>query len=157
MQPRPTGRHARTERARAQPLLTCLREQNTNTSPFPFLIGLICIPHHLRFLCICYKASYRVNEQPHLARRPVKAMGLVGAVTATDPRVGDTLGGATGTDSTIRDVISGLSITSDDETLIEDANPYKADTIVLEDWSETGRGSHVDFAHDENVPLEQGE
>jgi hypothetical protein len=84
-------------------------------------------------------------------------MDLVGAVPATDPRVGDTSGEATGSDATIRDVISGLSITSDDETLIEDVNPHKVHTIVLDDWSETGRGSHVDFKHDENVPIEQGQ
>jgi hypothetical protein len=31
-----------------------------------------------------------------------------------------------------------------------------ADTLVLDDWSQTGRGSHVDFEKDEDVPLEQG-
>jgi hypothetical protein len=45
---------------------------------------------------------------------------------------------------------------SDDDTLIEDAN-RKNDIIVIEDWSQTGRGSHVEFKDDENVPIEQGE
>jgi hypothetical protein len=84
-------------------------------------------------------------------------MDLVGAVTATDLRAGETSGETNRSCLTIREMISGLSITSDDETLLEDVKPHKADTIVLEDWSETGRGSHVDFKHDEHVPIEQGQ
>lgn len=29
--------------------------------------------------------------------------------------------------------------------------------LQLDDWSQTGRGSHVDFQTDETVPLNQGE
>ncbi|KAH7078440.1 kinase-like domain-containing protein, partial [Paraphoma chrysanthemicola] len=45
---------------------------------------------------------------------------------------------------------------SDDETLTEDTDPQRDDRISVEDWSQTGRGSHVDFAYKEVVPLEQG-
>jgi hypothetical protein len=54
-------------------------------------------------------------------------------------------GQMTGSDSATREIKAGLPITSDDETLIEDTNPGKNDTISLDDWSETGRGSHVDL------------
>jgi hypothetical protein len=30
------------------------------------------------------------------------------------------------------------------------------ETVALSDWSQTGRGSHVDFEKDEVAPLEQG-
>jgi hypothetical protein len=60
-------------------------------------------------------------------------------------------------DLTMRKSKSELSRANNDETLVEDVNPLKHDTIALEDWSQTGRGSHVEFSNDESVPLEQGE
>jgi hypothetical protein len=39
----------------------------------------------------------------------------------------------------------------------EKASSPQHDTISIDDWSRTGRGSHVEFGSDENVPLEQGE
>ncbi|KAF2823346.1 kinase-like protein [Ophiobolus disseminans] len=47
------------------------------------------------------------------------------------------------------------TITSDDETLIDDHNPTRDDRITIDDWSQTGRGSHVEFDHKEIVPLGQ--
>lgn len=46
---------------------------------------------------------------------------------------------------------------SNDETLTDDHNPVKDDRITIDDWSQTGRGSHVEFKHEEKVPLGQGE
>lgn len=46
---------------------------------------------------------------------------------------------------------------SDDKTLIDEANIHNQSRIVINDWSLTGRGSHVDFGDKEAVPLEQGE
>jgi hypothetical protein len=51
---------------------------------------------------------------------------------------------------------SRLASSSNDDTLYEDANPSEIDRIVITDWSHTGRGSHVEFSHNETVPLEQG-
>jgi hypothetical protein len=48
-------------------------------------------------------------------------------------------------------------LASNDDTLVEDVKSLKHDMIALEDWSQTGRGSHVEFRNDESVPLEQGE
>ena len=48
------------------------------------------------------------------------------------------------------------SIFSDDETLNEEVNPRRADKIIVDDWSCTGQGSHVEFKNGETVPLEQG-
>lgn len=45
----------------------------------------------------------------------------------------------------------------EDKTLVEDNNPRENDIVVIEDWSQTGRGSHVEFNDDEHVPIEQGE
>jgi hypothetical protein len=45
----------------------------------------------------------------------------------------------------------------DDKTLVEDGNPRENDIVVIEDWSQTGRGFHVEFKDDEHVPIEQGE
>jgi hypothetical protein len=47
--------------------------------------------------------------------------------------------------------------TNNDDTLVEDVDPLEHDIVVLDDWSQTGRGSHVEFRNDESVPLEQGE
>ncbi|KAF2031314.1 kinase-like protein [Setomelanomma holmii] len=44
---------------------------------------------------------------------------------------------------------------ADEETSTGDIDPQKEDRIVIEDWSQTARGSHVDFDHAETVPLEQ--
>jgi hypothetical protein len=76
--------------------------------------------------------------------------------TVTERESTENTGKATESNSATSNMEVGLSITSDDETLIEDTNPGKNDTISLDDWSETGRGSHVDFTHDESVPIEQG-
>ncbi|CAO2657297.1 Nn.00g034230.m01.CDS01 [Neocucurbitaria sp. VM-36] len=45
---------------------------------------------------------------------------------------------------------------SDDETLTNEAAPHTATQIVIDDWSRTGRGSHVNFKDGEIVPLELG-
>jgi hypothetical protein len=45
---------------------------------------------------------------------------------------------------------------SDDDTLKEGGSPLQHSTIYIDDWSRTGRGSHVEFSYDEHVPLEQG-
>lgn len=39
-----------------------------------------------------------------------------------------------------------------------DDNPLDVteDRITIQDWSRTGRGSHVDFEKQEKVPLDQG-
>jgi hypothetical protein len=49
-----------------------------------------------------------------------------------------------------------LQATTDDETWHEDFNPTKECQIVISDWSQTGRGSHVQFDYAETVPLKQG-
>lgn len=49
-----------------------------------------------------------------------------------------------------------LSPLDDDQTLYEEENPYKSHKVLIEDWSDTGRGSHVDFAKDETISLQQG-
>jgi hypothetical protein len=46
---------------------------------------------------------------------------------------------------------------SNDETLVSEVNPRDKEVAIIEDWSQTGRGSHVEFQDDEVVPLEQGE
>jgi hypothetical protein len=51
----------------------------------------------------------------------------------------------------------GPEVHSDEETLIDEANVHKGNQIVINDWSLTGRGSHIDFGDKEAVPLEQGE
>ena len=43
-----------------------------------------------------------------------------------------------------------------DETLVEDATSSSRDQIDIEDWSQTGRGSHVDFGDEETLPIVQG-
>lgn len=45
---------------------------------------------------------------------------------------------------------------SEDKTLIEDIKPQRDDRAVIDDWSQLGKGSHIDFEDDEVVPLEQG-
>ena len=40
-----------------------------------------------------------------------------------------------------------------DDTLVND---HLDDRISLEDWSSTGRGSHIDFDDHEEIPLKQG-
>jgi len=42
------------------------------------------------------------------------------------------------------------------ETPVEDATSPSRDQINIEDWSQTGRGSHVDFGDKETVPIVQG-
>lgn len=51
----------------------------------------------------------------------------------------------------------GLQDAIDGDTLHEELNPAKVGQILISDWSQTGRGSHVEFAYAETVPLEQGE
>jgi len=41
-------------------------------------------------------------------------------------------------------------------SLVEKADATNHGRIVIEDWSETGRGIHVDFDDRETVPLTQG-
>ncbi|KAF1841665.1 kinase-like protein [Cucurbitaria berberidis CBS 394.84] len=47
-------------------------------------------------------------------------------------------------------------VSSDDRTLVNEANSHKAIQFALKDWSQTSRGSHVDFKDEETLPLEQG-
>ncbi len=49
---------------------------------------------------------------------------------------------------------SGIS--SEVQTLVADSGPYKKHHVVVNDWSQSSRGFHVDFASNEKVPLEQG-
>jgi hypothetical protein len=49
-----------------------------------------------------------------------------------------------------------LSLSDDDQTLYEESNPYKSHKVTIEDWSGTGRGSHVDFEKQETISLQQG-
>ena len=42
------------------------------------------------------------------------------------------------------------------ETPVEDATSPSSDHISIEDWSQTGRGSHIDFGDKETVPIVQG-
>lgn len=44
----------------------------------------------------------------------------------------------------------------DDQSSIDETTPSKSAQIVVNDWSQTGRGTHVDFKNAETVPLEQG-
>ncbi len=46
-----------------------------------------------------------------------------------------------------------LDISDQDQTLFDHSD---SDRVSINDWSETGRGSHVDFTDDESVPLVQG-
>jgi hypothetical protein len=66
-------------------------------------------------------------------------------------------GGAIGSDAATPEPNLEFPITSGDETLVQDENPRKNNTVLLSDWSQTGRGSHVEFSYDEKVPIEQGE
>jgi len=43
-----------------------------------------------------------------------------------------------------------------DETLVEDATASSKDQIDIEDWSQTGRGSYIDFGDKDIVPIVQG-
>jgi hypothetical protein len=43
-----------------------------------------------------------------------------------------------------------------DETLVEDTISPITNQINIEDWSQTGRGSHVDFGDQETIPIWQG-
>lgn len=55
----------------------------------------------------------------------------------------------------VRGLDSSLAIatsSSDENT----SNSNFTDKIIIEDWSKTGRGSHVDFERDEKVPLDPG-
>jgi hypothetical protein len=45
---------------------------------------------------------------------------------------------------------------SNDDTLTEVDRPLQHDTVTIGDWSQTGRGSHVEFGYEESVPLKQG-
>jgi hypothetical protein len=60
-------------------------------------------------------------------------------------------------DLTIRGSKSALLDATNDDTLVENGNPLKRNMITIDDWSQTGRGSHVEFRDNEIVPLEQGE
>lgn len=62
----------------------------------------------------------------------------------------------TGQGSSTLDISTKSTFLSDDETLYEESNPLKSNKITIEDWSETGRGSHVDFEKEETVSLQQG-
>lgn len=44
----------------------------------------------------------------------------------------------------------------EDDTLIDEGEGHHDHHIVIEDWSETGRGSHIDFGHADIIPIEQG-
>jgi len=43
-----------------------------------------------------------------------------------------------------------------DETLVEDATSSSKDQIGIEDWSQTGRGSYIDFDDKDVIPIVQG-
>ena len=60
-------------------------------------------------------------------------------------------------DLSVRGASTKSSFLSDDETLNEGTTSRQSNRIDIKDWSQTGRGSHVDFKHEETVPLEQGE
>lgn len=53
---------------------------------------------------------------------------------------------------------SGLVLASvdDEQTLHEETNPYKSHKVTVDDWSGSGRGSHVDFEKQETISLKQG-
>lgn len=55
----------------------------------------------------------------------------------------------------VRGLDSSLTIatSSSDNTT---SNNDLTDKITIEDWSKTGRGSHVDFERHEKVPLDPG-
>lgn len=53
-------------------------------------------------------------------------------------------------------VDSAPPTSNDDATLVDEIRPLKDDMVAIDDWSQTGRGSHVDFKDDELVPLQQG-
>jgi len=42
------------------------------------------------------------------------------------------------------------------DTFVQDATSSDRDQINIEDWSQTGRGSHIDFGDEETVPIVQG-
>lgn len=45
----------------------------------------------------------------------------------------------------------------EDQSLVDQSSGYyESDRVVIDDWSQTGRGSHVDFGDDETVPLQTG-
>jgi hypothetical protein len=52
---------------------------------------------------------------------------------------------------------NAISSSDNDTTLVSEVNPRDAEVAIIKDWSQTGRGSHVEFQDDEVVPLEQGE
>jgi hypothetical protein len=49
-----------------------------------------------------------------------------------------------------RDILNGNG------SLVSKANAASHGRIAIEDWSETGRGVHIDFEDRETVPLKQG-
>ncbi|KAH7405851.1 kinase-like domain-containing protein [Phaeosphaeria sp. MPI-PUGE-AT-0046c] len=52
--------------------------------------------------------------------------------------------------------VSGAPPSSkEDETLVDELRPCK-NMVFIDDWSQTGRGSHVEFTDEEEVPLQQG-
>jgi hypothetical protein len=57
----------------------------------------------------------------------------------------------------MRGSASQLSPASDDDTLTEGASLLQHRTISIDDWSQTGRGSHVEFNDGENVLLKPGQ
>jgi hypothetical protein len=58
-----------------------------------------------------------------------------------------------------RDVRDGTKAKHDDPNedriLTEDSLFHNTNQISIEDWSQTGRGTHIDFSGKESVPLEQ--
>jgi hypothetical protein len=57
----------------------------------------------------------------------------------------------------LRAELSAYAIHSIGEEETGSTDKAQHDVVAIEDWSGTGRGSHVDFLKDEVVPLEQGE
>jgi hypothetical protein len=56
----------------------------------------------------------------------------------------------------LADIEEDPPVPSDDEPLTGHTNSRSDDRINVRDWSQTGRGSHVDFEYKDVVPLEQG-
>lgn len=49
------------------------------------------------------------------------------------------------------------SLSSSDQTLETRTKADKNERLVINDWTQTGRGFHVEFEYKERIPLEQGE
>jgi hypothetical protein len=94
------------------------------------------------------------NDWPSLVSHttPTFAADVVGAI----PGRAEDIRAYTRKTMGLPDIEEDPPVPSDDETLTGHTDSRRDDIINVRDWSQTGRGSHVDFEYKDIVPLEQG-